>query len=112
MKLLKKLAMIGCALSLTLGVYALQPSAQEAAGGGDVVYEGGGLGGVTFSHDNHLASEGATCASCHPDTFAMTSSEPGTLTMEAINGGAECGTCHNDTGPGFAASDCMTCHIR
>ena len=113
MEHLKTVVMVAFALALSLSAYALQTEAQEgAAGGGDIVYEGGGLGQVTFSHDTHLTNEGIACNSCHPDVFAMATSEPGTLTMDAINDGAECGTCHGEAGSGFAATVCMSCHIR
>jgi c(7)-type cytochrome triheme protein len=72
----------------------------------DVVFQGGGVGKVVFSHSFHLAMY--KCADCHTKLFPMKKGKT-KMTMDEMNGGKFCGACHNGTAA-TSVSECGKCH--
>jgi c(7)-type cytochrome triheme protein len=70
------------------------------------VYEGGGMGKVTFNHDAHGAM--FSCDRCHPEVFPMKRGGSG-MTMAPMYQGKLCGACHNGR-MAFSSQDCTKCH--
>jgi c(7)-type cytochrome triheme protein len=104
---------LSCHSGRSAGREALASGASKRQSGvpGPIVYarSQASPGPVTFRHGSHLRG-GGSCASCHPQTFAMKALA---VPAAAMHERAACGRCHNGTTE-FGVEDaeqCARCHV-
>ena len=108
----KPAQIVFAALLLPLVFSAGAGAADDAAGGGDILFTKP-VQSVLFSHKAHVEKKGLTCDLCHSGLFEMSASadqEKGDFNMAGLAQGKYCGACHNGVMAFSSATRCASCH--